>query len=183
MSKSNAESVCEFTSGTGSDCPDKPTSMSRDSVKFIIRMVISELDELACTVTETPEDRDEFMQECLDTRDPCKKFKQEYSTDTDLISSQFDALVDSWYYSLNIAAKHGVNMSKMFDIVHNANMAKRDPETGKFLRRESDGKVIKPKGWKPPNVEAEIERQMTEGSWVRYGIPAQSTQILEDRQG
>jgi predicted HAD superfamily Cof-like phosphohydrolase len=120
------------------------------------------------------------MHECLDTRDPCKKLSGKggyYTTNTDLIASQFDALVDSWYYSLNIAAKHGVNMSKMFDIVHNANMAKRDPETGIFLRRESDGKVIKPKGWQSPNVEAEIERQMKEGSWLdAEAIPLNATE-------
>ena len=163
---SDALKVREFTSGTGSTCPDKPIAMSKDSVKFIIRMVVSELDELACTVTETPEERDAFMQECLDTRDKCKNLSGKggcYKTDTELISSQFDALVDSWYYSLNIAAKHGVNMSSMFNIVHNANMAKRDPVTGKFNKRESDGKVIKPFGWKPPDVEAEIKRQMEDG--------------------
>ena len=43
-------------------------------------------------------------------------------------------------------------------------MAKRDPETGKFLKRE-DGKIIKPKGWKAPDVEGEVVRQDVEGSW------------------
>ena len=50
----------------------------------------------------------------------------------------------------------------MFDIVHGANMAKRDPSTGKFLKRD-DGKIIKPAGWQPPDVKAEIVRQMTHG--------------------
>ena len=43
-------------------------------------------------------------------------------------------------------------------------MAKRDPETGNFIKR-ADGKIIKPKGWKPPNVEEEIVRQYMEGSF------------------
>ena len=164
MSQSNAQAVTEFTEGSnGVPCPTVPKAMSRESVRFIIRMVLSELDELACTVTSTPEERDKFMEEALDTRDRCNNFK--YESDTDLIGAQFDALVDSWYYSLNIAAKHGVNMSKIFDVVHAANMAKRDPTTGKFIRRESDGKVIKPAGWQAPNIEAEIDRQKTEGSW------------------
>ena len=59
---------------------------------------------------------------------------------------QADALVDVYYYSLNAAAKKGVNLSSIFSIVHAANMAKRDPATGQFLKRE-DGKIIKPKGW------------------------------------
>ena len=31
-------------------------------------------------------------------------------------------------------------------MVHAANMAKRDANTGKFIKRESDGKIIKPEG-------------------------------------
>lgn len=38
--------------------------------------------------------------------------------------------VDIYYYSLNCAAKKGVNLSSIFGIVHAANMAKRDPATG-----------------------------------------------------
>lgn len=163
LSMSNALDVLEFTRGTGAVCPDTPKSMSSESVKFIIRMVMSELDELACTVTDGPQNRDKLMTEAFETRDPCNNFL--YETDTDLIAAQFDALVDSWYYSLNASARHGVNMSKIFDIVHKANMAKRDPKTGEFLRRESDGKIIKPKGWTAPNIEDEIKRQKEKGSW------------------
>ena len=54
-------------------------------------------------------------------------------------------------------------MSKIFDVVHAANMAKRDPTTGKFIRREDDGKIIKPAGWQPPDVTAEIKRQISVG--------------------
>merc|ERR1719168_400256 len=82
----------------------------------------------------------------------------------ELIAEQGDAFVDIWYYSLNAMAKKGVNLSKIFELVHNANMAKRDPETGKFLKRD-DGKIIKPKGWRAPNVSEEIKRQADFGSW------------------
>jgi predicted HAD superfamily Cof-like phosphohydrolase len=161
---SNSVAVKEFTEGsTGKPCPERPVPMSRDNAKFIVRMIISELDELACTVCPDEKDRDEFMQECLDTRDKCKNFN--YDTDVDLIAAQFDALVDAWYYSLNVSAQHGVNLSSIFDVVHRANMAKRDPATGQFIRRETDGKVIKPAGWQPPDVEGEIIRQIKEKSW------------------
>ena len=161
---SNAYQVKEFTEGsTGKPCPSSPQAMSYDKVKFIIRMVISELDELACTVTSDTESRDKLMQECLNERDKCSNFK--YDTEVDLIAAQYDALVDAWYYSLNISAQHGVNLSSIFDIVHKANMAKRDPVTGQFIRRESDGKVIKPTGWQSPDIESEISRQIKEGSF------------------
>ena len=169
---SNAVAVKDFTEGSsGKPCPERPVPMSPDKVKFIIRMVISELDELACTVCETTEDKERFMQECLDTRDKCKDLKSTYKTEVDLVAAQFDALVDAWYYSLNTSAQHGVNLSSIFDIVHAANMAKRDPVTGKFLRRETDGKVIKPAGWQAPDVEGEIARQMKEGAWGEVPSP------------
>ena len=52
-------------------------------------------------------------------------------------------------------------------------MAKRDPETGKFLKR-ADGKIINPKGWTPPNVEAEIQRQLKEGSFAEISGEAEA---------
>jgi energy-coupling factor transport system permease protein len=81
------------------------------------------------------------------------------------MADQYDAFVDIWYYSLNTSAKHGANLSKIFDVVHQANMAKRDPVTGKFIRREQDGKVMKPVGWQSPNIVAEIISQIKNGSW------------------
>merc|ERR1711904_190637 len=73
------------------------------------------------------------------------------------------------YYMLNCAAKKGFNMSSIFGVVHAANMAKRNPETGRF-EKNADGKVIKPPGWKPPDVEGELARQVTEGSWCQSSL-------------
>merc|ERR1712139_728342 len=83
----------------------------------------------------------------------------------DQIAAQADALVDIQYYMLNCAAKKGINMSSLFGVVHAANMAKRNPETGRFEKR-ADGKIIKPPGWQPPDVEAEVRRQCKEGAWT-----------------
>ena len=74
-----------------------------------------------------------------------------------------------------------MNLSAVFGVVHGANMAKRNPATGKFEKRESDGKIIKPPGWSPPDVEGELKRQLAEailqatkdapgeGEWVNFG--------------
>ena len=86
-------------------------------------------------------------------------------TDEEKIECQMDGLVDSHYYALNGAAKHGMNLDSMFNVVHSANMAKRNPETGEFERRE-DGKVIKPEGWSPPDTIGEVKRQLAEGAWT-----------------
>ena len=53
-------------------------------------------------------------------------------------------------------------------------MAKRNPATGKFEKR-ADGKIIKPPGWKAPDVEGEMARQFKEGSWSQSGSAPVST--------
>ena len=52
-----------------------------------------------------------------------------------------------------------------------ANMAKRNPATGKFEKR-ADGKIIKPPGWQAPDVEGEMARQFREGSWSQSASAA-----------
>lgn len=63
-----------------------------------------------------------------------------------------DALVDLQYVLdgaiLSLGYRNIFNWA--FDEVHESNMAKAGPD-GKFMKRE-DGKVIKPEGWKPPNL-------------------------------
>ena len=161
---SNSLDVKEFTEGsTGKECPQIPVSMDKNNVIFIIRMVMSELDELMCTVEKNSDEKNKLMLEAFNTRDECKDF--EYDDEIKKIASQADAMVDAWHYMLNVSAKHGMNLSDLFKVVHKANMDKRDSVTGKFIRRESDGKVIKPKGWLPPDIEGEIKRQLSQGSW------------------
>ena len=54
-------------------------------------------------------------------------------------------------YILRFSHENNLPVSKVFCEVHNANMAKRDPKTGRFTIRD-DGKVMKPEGWKAPDV-------------------------------
>lgn len=158
----HANKVREFTEGSiGVKCPNTPVAMNNDEVKFIIRMVFSEMYELAQTVTKDKENSVEFLQTCLDTIDYSRNVK--FNNEAELIGQQYDAFVDAWYYMLNASAKKGVNLCSIFDRVHEANMAKRFPD-GTFHRRE-DGKVIKPDGWKEPDITGEVERQMKVGAW------------------
>jgi predicted HAD superfamily Cof-like phosphohydrolase len=165
--KNNSDAVREFTEGANEKpCPSHPMLISKEQVMFIIRMVFSELDELATTVTANPDERDAFLQEALATRDKCIKFNySDEENSLDRIANQADSMVDAWYYMLNVAGKHGMNLSKLFDVVHDANMAKRDPATGKFLRRKEDNKIIKPAGWTEPDIIGAMRNQVSNGSW------------------
>lgn len=158
--KSAATKVKEFTEQSGYPVPNQPMVMSCDQVKFLIRMQLSEIVEFAQTVMPT-EDAIEFMKSAITT-----DLKSNYVQPTDpieIIAQQADAAVDRMYYDFNAFAKHGVNLSKIFNVVHNANMAKKFPD-GEFHKRE-DGKIIKPPGWQEPDIVGEIKNQLEHGTW------------------
>lgn len=153
---SDAELVKEFTEKTGNIIPKIPELMSHKETFFLIKMMLDEIMELAATVEE-PEISKRLM---IDMINNSKNIPKEKGSEVELIAAQADALVDCYYYSLNAAAKKCVNISKVFKLVHDANMDKQID--GKFLRRE-DGKIMKRPGWVEPDIVSEIKRQMFEG--------------------
>lgn len=158
----DAHKVKQFTEESmGVILPEKPIVMSHDSVKFLISMVMSEMVELAQTVCNSPLEALGLVYSCAgkDLNLQRKPPVDDMST----IAEQSDAMVDAWYYMLNAAAKHGVNLSQLFARVHAANMDKKFPD-GQFHRRE-DSKVIKPPGWCEPDVVGAIEQQFKNGAW------------------
>jgi predicted HAD superfamily Cof-like phosphohydrolase len=151
--------VKEFTEQSlGVKLPIKPSKMTKEEVRFIVRMVISEMMELCTTVSPTVKDALDLFDDCIKTTDKPKPFHPETKTDTEIMAEQYDSFVDAWYYMLNTAVKKGANLDRIFQVVHGANMAKKFPD-GTFHRRE-DGKVIKPEGWKEPDVVGEIQKQL-----------------------
>jgi hypothetical protein len=65
-----------------------------------------------------------------------------------------DALGDMAYIIAGTALEYGIPLDRVLDAIHKANMAKLGPD-GKPLKR-ADGKVIKPEGWQPPDIEAAL---------------------------
>ena len=159
---SDAELVRQFTKETGSNVPNEPQLMSKEEVFFLIKMMLDEIMELGATVSEPREVKLNMIKMITDSKDIDKII----GPNLEIIGEQGDALIDCYYYSLNAAAKKGINLSKIFEVVHKANMDKRDPVTGKFIKRD-DGKIIKPPGWLPPNITGEILRQIKEGSFEK----------------
>lgn len=80
--------------------------------------------------------------------------------DAATITEQADAYVDMIYFALGGLVEMGIEPSAIWDLVHGANMAKVQPD-GSVLRR-ADGKIVKPEGWTPPDLEIarEIARRM-----------------------
>lgn len=63
-----------------------------------------------------------------------------------------DALIDIIVVTVGAINSMGANGEAAWDEVMRTNFAKIDSETGKVRKRE-DGKVLKPDGWQPPNLE------------------------------
>jgi predicted HAD superfamily Cof-like phosphohydrolase len=57
-----------------------------------------------------------------------------------------DGLCDLIYVALGAALEFGIDLAPLFDEVHRSNMEK----VGGDIR--SDGKILKPDGWKPPRI-------------------------------
>ena len=151
--------------------------MSHDEVHFISKMIVDEVLELWATL-HTSAEAVAAMVDIIETAEklPKEVFSDDEQGLIDQVAAQADALVDVEYYMLNCAAKKGINMSAIFGVVHAANMAKRNPETGKF-EKNAIGKIVKPPGWKAPDVEGEMGRQFREGS---FGVaPAPSVSVVD----
>lgn len=80
------------------------------------------------------------------------------------VAEQADALVDAIYYICDTAVRHGMNLDRVFEIVHGANMQK--VVDGRVIRRD-DGKILKPEGWQDPAplLLDELDQQARNGSW------------------
>lgn len=161
--------VKEFTTARlNKECPDTPQLLSETAVRKYIGLCMSELVELARTVTNSNMEALEFTKQCLGM-DP-SKIEPIYTCDLDRIADQADAMVDLEYYSHDIANEHGLNLDLVFTEVHKANMLKKFDD-GKFHTEEiAPGiyKVIKPAGWLAlgvPDIKKVIQLCNTEGSW------------------
>ena len=70
-----------------------------------------------------------------------------------------DALADLIYIACGTAVSYGIPLDKVFAEVHRSNMSKL--VDGKPIYRE-DGKVLKPEGWMPPDVEGVLNKSHLE---------------------
>ena len=121
--------------------PTVPTMMLPKEAKFIRKMVNSEFDEL-----------DEALHDFWESGKPGNTVKDHVKV--------ADALIDAIYYLMDCAAKHGLDLDPLFQIIQKANMAKF--KNG--VIKNSEGKVLKPSGWMDPEPElmAEMQKQLKE---------------------
>ena len=73
-----------------------------------------------------------------------------------------DALIDILVVTIGAIHSMGADAEGAWNEVMRTNLAKIDPSTGKVRKRE-DGKVLKPEGWKPPELS-----QFLKPKWDHY---------------
>ena len=84
---------------------------------------------------------------------------QEAVDQVDEIES-LDACMDMIWVILGFCHMKGYDIAGAWDEVVKTNMAKVDPATGKVRRRE-DGKILKPEGWKPPEMSKFVKKNLS----------------------
>jgi len=72
--------------------------------------------------------------------------------DADSAVDELDALIDILVVTIGAIHSMGADAEGAWQEVMRSNLAKIDAETGK-VRKRQDGKVLKPDGWEPPNLE------------------------------
>lgn len=102
--------------------------------------------QLACDQLASKENAElyaELIEEEFD------EFKEALLDEDDV--EQLDACIDMIWVILGYCHMKKFKVSQAWDEVAKSNFAKVDKETGKVIRR-ADGKVLKPEGWKPPDL-------------------------------
>jgi len=70
-----------------------------------------------------------------------------------------DACMDMIWVILGFCHMKGYNVNGAWDEVCKTNLSKIDANTGKVVRR-SDGKILKPEGWKEPDFSKYIKKDL-----------------------
>lgn len=73
------------------------------------------------------------------------------------IIDDLDALVDILVVTIGAIHSLGADAEGAWKEVMRSNLSKINPVTGKVTKRE-DGKVLKPEGWTPPNLEPFVKK-------------------------
>lgn len=159
------EGVKEFQTAFSHPVAEKPTPMTLEratsrAIWTAEEIAVEFLHQSSTNQTEFLEAMEKFkagLDKAIE-----KSLKDEFpKNDVERSVGQGDALTDGMWFIFGSFVEKGLLPKPMFDIVYNSNMAKLGAD-GKPILRESDGKIMKPEGWMPPEpqLEAEVRRQI-----------------------
>lgn len=165
----NSEKVREFSNTvlrSQNKTPiNKAEPLTKNQVTFLIKMIIDESVELLAATGVPADERKAIIENIVRTQVDARADLAIPTATEDIVLEQADAIVDIEYYMKDVTSRNGINTDAIFDIVHKANMNKRQLD-GTFMLR-ADGKVMKPNNWVSPEEEKkkEICRQIQGNSF------------------
>ncbi|GAA0348057.1 haloacid dehalogenase [Oceanobacillus oncorhynchi subsp. oncorhynchi] len=167
MANKHYNQVREFHKAFNYKQADEPTPISTDVVVKRTNYLLEEIVELLFASSGGEEVLfDALVDNLIENVYKEKEAVIKKSPDvSDKLVAQLDALTDISYFNYGNFAIAGVEPENLFDVVHESNMSKLDPETGKPIYRE-DGKVLKGDGFiePEPKLKEEIELQKKRSS-------------------
>ena len=136
-------------------------------VKGATHRAAFKVEELVEFVRAASNSEEEFQQAVQDLHQAldvsADKVSQKIPAESTLVG-QVDALIDTLYFTYGSFVLMGVDPERIFEIVHQANMAKIFPD-GKAQFDPVTHKILKPEGWEEkhapePAIKKELERQI-----------------------
>jgi predicted HAD superfamily Cof-like phosphohydrolase len=121
--------VATFMNAVGQDVPTIPNDKDNDISNLYKKLIKEEYEEFL----EADQDNDDV--------------------------ERLDACFDLIWVIVGYMHSRGWDCQASWAEGAQSNLTKIDPETGKVRRRESDGKVLKPDGWKSPDFKQFMKKE------------------------
>jgi predicted HAD superfamily Cof-like phosphohydrolase len=141
--------VSEFHRAFGQDIADKPSVPDDKTVVLRVNLIAEEF----CEMLEAVYGDDDGIHAIMEAI----KHQVAYGNIRVDMVDFADALADLDYVAEGARLTFGIDGAPIAAEVHRSNMAKLGPD-GKPIIRE-DGKRLKPPGWTPPDIDAELKKQ------------------------
>jgi len=143
----------------GQPVKDQPT-LDNYPAKLACKLILEEAMEFAIAAGMTPHKGD--------WNDLCASGDMHWT-------GMIDAICDILYVSMWAANAMGIDIDPFFKLVQDSNMSKLGPD-GKPIVRESDGKILKPEGWKAPDISGLLNHVLT--LWPRPKLAGSSLDAM-----
>lgn len=143
--------VFSFHDAAEVSCLDSPQWPGDDRAQLRWNMAVEELGELGAALCPNHATLEHALEKLRSLT--VVQLQSELGSKTQIINVA-DALADKIYIDIGTALEFGIPLDRVWAAVQHANMAKVGLD-GKVLRRE-DGKILKPEGWQPPDVEKAV---------------------------
>jgi len=118
-----------------------------------VQMFMRACDHITPTDPSEPSSLSELYKSLID--EEYTEFLEAYDNGND--AEQLDACFDMICVIVAYAKTRGWDIDKAWDEGAKSNLYKIDQASGRVIRRE-DGKILKPKGWEPPNFAKFVEK-------------------------